>query len=280
MKIAFIHIQDFPVQVEILDNPALRQTAVVIGGLPSGEGTVYACSRAARIDGVQLGMTLRQAEQLSPRATFLPLSRDLYDRAHKTLLGTLSPYSPFRESSAPGRIYLDASGLERLYGSDDELVKRILRTIRDELNLLPQIGLAANKFTAETAARLSDPGAGQVVSPGTEREFLAPLPLILLPSSDDTYRLLGRLGLETIGQVAEMPVGGLSRTFGKEGLLLHSHGQDSISRMQEDQLGLRRAQPAGEAQVVLHEAALKREERLSKQRWEARIKRKEHRVGP
>ena len=87
---------------------------------------------------------------------------------------------------------------------------------------MPQVGLAANKFTAETAARLSDPGAGRVVPTGTEREFLAPLPLILLPSSDDTYRLLGRLGIETIGQVAEMPVGGLSRTFGKEGLLLHS----------------------------------------------------------
>jgi hypothetical protein len=101
-------------------------------------------------------------------------------------------------------------------------VERILRTIQDELSLLPQVGLAVNKFTAETAARLSAPGAAQVVPPGNEREFLAPLPLILLPSSDDTYRLLSRLGLESLGQVAEMPVGALSRTFGKEGLLLHS----------------------------------------------------------
>ncbi|MFQ5923623.1 MAG: hypothetical protein ACE5M4_12345, partial [Anaerolineales bacterium] len=168
------------------------------------------------------GMPLRQAEQLSPQATFLPLSHDLYDQAHKDLLEALAPYSPFRESSAPGRIYLEISGLERLYGTDDELVERILRTIKEELSLLPQVGLAANKFAAETAARLSNPGAGQVVPPGTELDFLAPLPLILLPSSDDTYRLLSRLGLETIGQIAEMPVGALSRTFGKEGLLLHN----------------------------------------------------------
>ena len=222
MKIAYIHIQDFPVQVEILENPALRQTAVVIGGLPHEEGTVYACSPAARIDGVQLGMPLRQAEQLSPQATFLPFSHDRYDQAHKDLLEALSPYSPFRESSAPGRIYLDASGLERLYGSEDELAERILHTIQDELSLLPQVGIAASKFVAETAARLADPGTVQVVTQGTEREFLSPLPLILLPSSDDTYRLLSRLGLETIGQVVEMPVGALSRTFGKEGLLLHN----------------------------------------------------------
>jgi len=222
MKIAYIHIQDFPVQVEILENPTIRQTAVVIGGMPHDEGTVYACSPAARIDGVQLGMPLRQAEQLSPQATFLPLSQVLYDQTHKGLLEALSPFSPFRESSAPGRIYLDASGLEGLYGTDDKLVDKLLQTIKDELSLLPQVGLAANKFAAETAARLSDPGTGQVVPPGTEHEFLAPLPLILLPSTDDTYRLLTRLGLETIGQVADMPIGALSRTFGKEGLLLHS----------------------------------------------------------
>jgi DNA polymerase-4 len=222
MKIAYIHIQDFPVQVEVLENPAIRQTAVVIGGMPHDEGTVYSCSPAARVDGVQLGMPLRQAEQLSPRATFLPLSRDLYNQSHKNLLEALSPYSPFLESSAPGRIYLDASSLKRLYGSDEELADLILRTIQDELSLLPQVGLAATKFAAETAARLSDPGTSQVVASGLEREFLAPLPLILLPSSDATYRLLTRLGLETIGQVAEMPVGALSRTFGKEGLLIHN----------------------------------------------------------
>ena len=126
MKIAYIRIQDFPVQVEILENPALRQTAVVVGGLPSDEGTVYACSPAARIDGVQLGMGLRQAEQLSPKANFLPLSRDRYDEAQKNLLDTLSPYSPFRDSSAPGRLYLAASRLDALYGSDADPLKRIL----------------------------------------------------------------------------------------------------------------------------------------------------------
>jgi DNA polymerase-4 len=222
MKIAYIHIQDFPVQVEILENPGLRQTSVVIGGMPHEEGTVYACSPAARIDGVQLGMPLRQAEQLSPQAVFLPLSHEIYEQSHKDLLEVLAPYSPFRESFALGRIYLDASGLDRLYGTDDELAERILHTIQDELGLLPQVGIAASKFAAETAARLSDPGNGQAISLGTERDFLAPLPLILLPSSDDAYRLLTRLGIETIGQVAEMPVGALSRTFGKEGLLLHS----------------------------------------------------------
>ena len=222
MKIAYIQIQDFPVQVEVLENPAIRQTSIVIGGMPHDEGTVYSCSPSARVDGVQLGMPLRQAEQLSPHATFLPLSRELYNQFHKNLLEVLSPYSPFRESSAQGRIYLDASGFERLYGSDEELAEQILRTIQDELSLLPQVGLATTKFAAETAARLSDPGTIQVVPSGSEREFLAPLPLILLPCSDDTYRLLTRLGLETIGKVAEMPVGALSRTYGKEGLLIHN----------------------------------------------------------
>ncbi len=222
MDIAYIQLEEFPVQVEILDNPNLRQTSIIIGGLPHEEGSVYACSPTARMAGIQRGMPLRQAEQLSPKALFLPIRQDRYDQAHKDLLDVLSPYSPFRESSAHGRVYLDASGLGRLYGSDEELADRVIASIENELGFLPQVGVAGNKFTARTAARLSDPGSSHIVKTGTEAEFLAPLPIILLPSSDDTYRLLSRLGIETIGQVAQMPIGALSRALGKEGLKLHN----------------------------------------------------------
>ena len=228
MKIAYVHVPDFAVQVELLSDPSLKQTSIVVGGEPHEGGTVYACSPAAQRDGIQYGMSLRQAEQLSPQAAFLPLSTEKYEQAQKDLLEVLSPYSPFRETKALGKIYLDASGLENLYGSDQELVARIMISVKDELNLLPQIGLAANKFTAETAARLADPGGIQVVPVGTERTFLSEMPQILLPSSEDTYRLLTRLGIETIGQVADMPVGAMSRALGREGILLHNlaNGKD------------------------------------------------------
>jgi nucleotidyltransferase/DNA polymerase involved in DNA repair len=72
-------------------------------------------------------------------------------------------------------------------------------------------------FTASIAARLTRLNSGEIVSQGGESAYLAPLPIDLLPISDEAHDLLVRLGLMTLGQVAELPPGALSRKLGKEG---------------------------------------------------------------
>ena len=229
MKIAHVLVPDFPIQVEVTDDPSLKKEAVVIGGKPHEDGTVYACSPKAQRHGVRIGIPLRQAEQLSPQATFLPADLERYRRFHKMFLRTLSPFSPQKETVALGEVSLEASGLERLHGPDQELSGAIVRAVEEGTGLLSQVGVATNKFVAAVAARLVPPGGDAAVPLGEEASFLAPLPLDHLPASEETRRLLGRLGLSTIGQVAEMPAGSLARTLGLEGELLHNlaRGRDA-----------------------------------------------------
>jgi DNA polymerase-4 len=221
MKLAHVIIPDFTVQVEILANPSLRQKPVVIGGRPNEEGLVLACSPTARRDGVRVGMPLRQAQQVSPAATFLPTDESRYQGAHRGLIASLSAFSPLRETLAPGEICLEASGLEGLYGPDRKLVERICLTLQKETGLQAKVGVASTKFVAATAASLATLGAGVIVPPGTEAAYLAPLPLGALPISQEAHQLLTRLGVVTLGQVSEMPAGALSRTLGAEGEALH-----------------------------------------------------------
>jgi DNA polymerase-4 len=221
MKLAHVLIPDVPVQVEILGDAGLRHRPVVIGGQPDEHGPVIACSPAAQREGVRIGMPLRQAQQLSPGAVFLPNDGARYERAHRALVASLSAFSPLRETLAPGIVYLDASGLEGLYGPDRKLVERMCLTIQKETGLQAKIGLASTKFTAATAAGLARLGTGLVVQPGLESAFLAPLPIGVLPISEEAYQLLTRLGLTALGQVAGMPAGALSRTLGVEGEELH-----------------------------------------------------------
>ena len=221
MKLAHVLIPDFPIQVEILGNPSLRQKPVVIGGRPDEEGSVLACSPAARREGMRVGMSLRQAQQVSPAATFLPNDERKYQGAHRGLISSLAAFSPLRETLRPGEICLEASGLEGLYGPDRRLVERICLTIQKETGLQAKIGVASSKFVAATAAGLATLGAGVVVPPGTEAAYLAPLPIDALPISPEADQLLTRLGMLTLGQVAEMPAGALSRTLGTEGETLH-----------------------------------------------------------
>ena len=228
MKIVHVLIPDFPVQVAILDNPGLRRRPVVIGGQPDDDGDVYACSPAAQRDGVEIGMSLRQAEQLSPQAVFLSNNEKKLQETHKGLISCLSVFSPLRETIEPGIVCIEASGLEGLYGPDSQLIDRLCSTIREETGLLAQVGLASDKFTAATAAQIARLGCGLVAPVDTQAAFLAPLPLQALPISEAALKLLNRLGVATLGQVADMPAGALSRTLGSEGERLHrfSRGED------------------------------------------------------
>jgi DNA polymerase-4 len=221
VKFAHVLIPEFAIQVEILENPRLRRKAVVIGGRSDDEGEVVACSPLARRAGVLIGMSLRQAQQLSPSARFLPPDETRYQAAHRSLIRCLEAFSPLRETVQLGEICIEASGLEGLYGPDRQMVEQLCEEIRDSTNLIPKVGLASNRFTASVAAGLAELSTARMVPRGSEMEFLAPMGIPALVPSEEAQQLLTRLGVVTLGQVASLPAGALSRTLGREGERLH-----------------------------------------------------------
>jgi len=221
VKIACILVPYFPCQVERLDDASLAGKPLVIGGQPWEKGTVYCCSPEASGDGVHPDMPLRQAEQLCPQAMFLPINEERYQEVHRQLLKALAPFSPVVETVELGQVCLEASGLKRLYGPDERLACSIRDVIKRETNLLSQVGVASNRFVAEVAANLATYSKPQVIPRGEEQAFLAPLPIDFLPASEQTKRFLDILGINTIGQVAQMPKDALAKQFGAEGVFIH-----------------------------------------------------------
>jgi len=221
VKITYILVPYFPCQVERLRDPLLATKPLVIGGQPWEKGSVYCCSPEALTDGVHPDMCLRQAEQLCPQAIFLPINEKRYEEVHRQLLKALAPFSPVVETVDLGQVCLEASGLKRLYGSDEKLARSIRDVIRRETNLLSQVGIASNRFVAEVAAQLATYSKPRVIPKGEERTFLAPLPIHFLPASEQTKRFLAILGIKTIGQVAQMPKDALAKQFVAEGVFIH-----------------------------------------------------------
>jgi len=221
VKIGHILVPYFPCQVEQLRDPSLAGKPLVIGGQPWEKGTVYCYSPEALRDGVHPDMPLRQAEQLCPRAIFLPINEERYQEIHRQLLKALAPFSPVVETVELGQVCLEASGLKRLYGPDEKLARSIRDVINRETNLLSQVGIASNRFVAEVAAQLATYRKPQVIPRGEKRAFLASLPIHFLPASEQTKRFLAILGIETMGQVAQMPKDALAKQFGAEGVFIH-----------------------------------------------------------
>ena len=220
MKVLCLFIPHLPVQWELKRHPDLMQEALIIGGFPYDRKSVIDCSEKAAASGVSPGMTLRQASHRCPDASFLPVDAAGYAQASNAILGILDQFSPVVEMECLGKAFLDISGTERLFGPDISLAGQISRRVSEQTGLRSQIGMAHSKLVAGVAA-LQAATTPLVVKRGEEQDFLRPLSIDFLPLSGEAIDWLGKLGLRTIGQVADLPDNALGSQLGAEGLTAH-----------------------------------------------------------
>jgi DNA polymerase-4 len=174
-------------------------------------------------------MPISRAARLCPHAVFLPVDMPKYVAVSEQIMAILADFSPLVEPLSVDEAFLDVTGTERLLGTPAAVGAAIKARIRGELGLVASAGVAANKFVAKVASDLRKPDALVVVAPGEETAFLAPLPIRRLwgvgPRTADALRTLG---IETIGQLAAMPLPSLERSLGEAGRHLHAlaHGRD------------------------------------------------------
>jgi protein ImuB len=82
-----------------------------------------------------------------------------------------------------------------------------------------RVGIAASKLAARVAAEL--PKSPNVVAPGEEGTFLAPLPLARLSPELEAAAMLQRFGLSSIGDLARLPESEIASRLGEVGRELH-----------------------------------------------------------
>ena len=173
-------------------------------------------------------MTIREATGLCPEATIVPPDPVRYRNTWEGILRTLNDVTPEIEDEDMGRAYLNVTGLQLHYRSEVDLCEHILRVIRDASGLDTSIGVATGRFCAFAAGTITPPGKTQIVPTGFEAEFLAPLTSNLLPFDPDIIFRLHLLGLDRIGEIAELSVPELQSQFGFTGKRLWqlAHGID------------------------------------------------------
>ncbi len=217
-----VDLDAFFVSVEQVENPELRGKPVVVGGRPGGRGVVASASYEARAFGVRSAMPLSQASRLCPQAIFIEGSYQKYRKASHGFMQVLEQFSPFLEPMGLDEAYLDVTGFESLHGSIVEMARSIKRQVQEQLSLCASVGIASCKVVAKVASDLSKPDGLVEVPAGTERSFLAPLPVGNLPGvGRKVEEVLMGWGLRTIGQLAALPPDTLKYRFGSYGEVLH-----------------------------------------------------------
>jgi len=219
--ILHVDMDAFYAAVEQRDHAELRGKPVIVGSDPKqgkGRGIVATCSYEARKFGVHSAQPISQAWKLCPQGIYVRPDMEKYARASSCVMSILLDFTDMLEQVSIDEAFMDVTGSAKLFGAGPEIAQRIKSKIRDELQLTASVGVAGNKFIAKIASDLNKPDGLVVVSPGSEREFLSPLPIgRLWGVGPKTEAGLKSMGLDRIGQLADMEFNELSSRHGKIG---------------------------------------------------------------
>ncbi|SFP18056.1 DNA polymerase IV [Amycolatopsis rubida] len=205
--VVHLDLDAFYASAEQLTRPTLRGRAVVVGGT-GHRGVVAGASYESREYGVRSAVPMSQARRLLPSGgVVLPPRFRLYEVLSKQVFDVVGEVAPVLE-----RISLDEAFAEppALAGAPVEQVTEwaedLRARIRERTGLTASIGAGTGKQVAKIGSDRAKPDGLLVVPPGTEREFLAPLPVRALwgigPVAEAKLRTIGVL---TLGELAALP---------------------------------------------------------------------------
>jgi DNA polymerase-4 len=199
----YLHIDmdAFYASVEQVLDPSLAGKPVIVGGR-SGRGVVTSASYEARKFGVRSAMPGYQAKRLCPQGIFLPNRRRVYSKFSDQVFAILEQFSPEVRALSIDEGLVDLTGTERLLGPPLKTADAIIRRIRADLGLPSSGGLSTSRVTAKIAATMAKPRGLIYVPAGSERDFLAPLPVEIIPGvGPKTHKALTQRGIKTIGDL-------------------------------------------------------------------------------
>jgi DNA polymerase IV len=228
--ILHVDLDAFFAAVEQRDHPEWRGKPLAVGmGGTNDRGVVSAASYEARKFGVHSAMPIRTAKRLCPDCIFVPVRGAAYQAASREVMAILRRFTPLVEPISIDEAFLDVTGSRRLFGDGAAIARSIKNAVRAEQELTASVGVATTKLVAKIASDLRKPDGLVVVEPGTEAEFLAPLPISRLWGvGASTAAALRDFSVVTIGDLAAVDRSALVRRFGRHGASLvdRAHGVD------------------------------------------------------
>jgi nucleotidyltransferase/DNA polymerase involved in DNA repair len=209
MTVACVQIPRFAVEVERQRRQHATSRLILIG-----DGTVFDCSLGADASSIRRGMRMSEAIGLCGQAVVLPPDAAYYERRFDEILDFLRELSPAVEGAGLGVAYLSLRGLPV---APEAFAEGLIASLHHRSGFMASAGIASGKFTARVAAGITRPGATKIIPRGEESGFLAPLTIDHLPADEAMRWRLRLLGLDTMGDIARLPLGAFQAQFGPQG---------------------------------------------------------------
>ena len=229
--ILHIDMDYFFAQIEERENPQFKGKPIVVGADPKedkGRGVVSTASYSARKYGIHSALPISKAYQLCPKAIFLPVNMELYQKVSEEIMAIVKKYSPTFEQVSLDEAYLDLSFLWQaikgkrpliIYGQGEELAEKLKKEIYEKEKLTSTIGIGPNKLLAKMASKKAKPNGLLIIKPDQVKKFLEPLDIDDLPGiGPKTAKKLREIGINKIKELKNLSKTRLKDIFGVVGV--------------------------------------------------------------
>ena len=247
-RIAHLDMDAFYASVELLRYPQLKGLPVVIGGgrraedetlrqtydghaladIPrdqfprlqgyTGRGVITTATYAARQFGVGSALGLMKAAKLCPQAILLPVDFNEYRKYSRTFKALITEIAPVMEDRGVDEVYIDFTEVPGGQREGGRVLARLIqKAIFDQTGLTCSVGVAPNKLLAKMASEFNKPNGISIVHESEIQTRIWPLACRKIngigPKADEKLK---RLGIQTIGELAQQELQWLIDHFGQK----------------------------------------------------------------
>ena len=217
-KIIHIDADSFYASVETRENPQLAGKPMAVGGSADRRGVIATSNYAARKFGVRSAQSSARALQLCPQLIIVKPRFELYHEVSRQFHQIFADYTELIEPLSLDEAYLDVSECEQCEGSATLIANEIRQRIREDLGVTASAGVAPNKFLAKVASDWNKPDGTFTIAPQQVAGFVFELPVSKINGVGKvTAEKLKKIGVETCGDLQQVPIEKLARRFGKYG---------------------------------------------------------------
>ena len=209
-------------QNEEMLNPELRDVPMVVGGHEElRHGIILAKNDKAKVYGIKTAETLRDALKKCPELVVVPPHYEDYKYYTERVKNIYREYTDQVESYGLDEAWIDLTHSQRLFGDGVELARVIQKRIAEELGLTVSMGVSYNKIFAKLGSDLDKKQGFVVIDENNYQEKIFDLPVEdLFYVGPATAYKLHRIGLHTIGALANAHYYDIVERFGKHGALI------------------------------------------------------------
>jgi protein ImuB len=238
VRIACLLVSDLPLAAELRAHPELRGVPLAIASGAGSRAEILAISPEAARSGVRPFTTVVHGRAACAELCVRVASPALERAARDALLDAALSTSPRAEAAplcsgiyaAEAAVYIDARGVTSLFHSEAGFAGALIARA-EKLGLPAVVAIASSRGVAQIAARkcTGTPGATEMLPPGDDVAFLAPLPIDLLNPEDELAESLTRFGIHRVRDLTRIPERALVTRLGGRvrKLLTLARGEES-----------------------------------------------------